>query len=374
MSIYKTQQNSNQYVTAAFLYSHLFTLFALGGALILFVMKYIGLAKSITVLTPIFLILSYCHICSKHPLFLMTEERIGDNAYYLGFLYTLTSLSYALWVFSSSSSAPEDIIKSFGIALSSTIIGVTARVYYSSLRIDPDDIEKDARKKISSTANALTVELHQATSAFNIYRRSLQKSIQEAFIENRKKADEAIADSANKIVGDLDKVSSAINTKYGEINSSSSVLVDSIKNSAKSINSINDKAVKSVSTLHESADAFDGVIKQQSQSIKVISAAVNSLLAMSQAITTQITKTNEQIARLEQAGQNASGLTEKINSNLDSFSTSLSDVAEKQKQVVATITNHADELKLQLHKSRQYTEETHSSLSEMTKTLAERLA
>lgn len=74
-------------------------------------------------------------------------ETIGDNCYYLGFLFTLASLSYTLYQMASPSldgGRPVDIpevISGFGVALSSTIFGVFLRVMMMQLR--PDFVAKD---------------------------------------------------------------------------------------------------------------------------------------------------------------------------------------------------------------------------------------
>src|SRR3954471_7408763 len=47
-------------------------------------------------------------------------DQAGDNCYYLGLIYTLTSLAYAIFVFDPSSQA-QTIIQGFGIALATTI-------------------------------------------------------------------------------------------------------------------------------------------------------------------------------------------------------------------------------------------------------------
>lgn len=77
----------------------------------------------------------------------LEPETIGDNCYYLGFLFTLSSLAYTLYQMADPSlngGRPVDIpdvISGFGVALSSTIVGVFLRVLLMQLR--PDFIAKD---------------------------------------------------------------------------------------------------------------------------------------------------------------------------------------------------------------------------------------
>jgi hypothetical protein len=57
-------------------------------------------------------------------------EAIGDNCYYLGFLFTLTSLAVTLYQLSQSEGeiVMREVIAGFGIALGSTIVGVLQRL------------------------------------------------------------------------------------------------------------------------------------------------------------------------------------------------------------------------------------------------------
>lgn len=65
-------------------------------------------------------------------------ESIGDNCYYLGFLFTLTSLAVTLYQLDNSGSdeAIGEIISGFGVALASTIFGVLFRVALMQLKVD----------------------------------------------------------------------------------------------------------------------------------------------------------------------------------------------------------------------------------------------
>lgn len=85
-------------------------------------------------------------------------ESIGDNCYYLGFLFTLTSLAYTLYQISGNAdqaSALREIISGFGVALLSTIVGVFLRVLMMQMRADIVGRDREAR-----------AELHQAAREF----------------------------------------------------------------------------------------------------------------------------------------------------------------------------------------------------------------
>lgn len=74
-------------------------------------------------------------------------EAIGDNCYYLGFLFTLASLAFTLYQMADPTTTGgkpvdiPDVISGFGVALSSTIFGVFLRVLMMQMR--PDFVAKD---------------------------------------------------------------------------------------------------------------------------------------------------------------------------------------------------------------------------------------
>ncbi|MGX0975611.1 putative SpoU family rRNA methylase [Roseovarius sp. MBR-51] len=85
----------------------------------------------------------------------LEPETIGDNCYYLGFLFTLSSLSYTLYQMSdptTNAGRPVDIpvvISGFGVALSSTIVGVFLRVLMMQLRTDFVAKDREVRADIN---------------------------------------------------------------------------------------------------------------------------------------------------------------------------------------------------------------------------------
>lgn len=94
----------------------------------------------------------------------LDTETIGDNCYYLGFLFTLTSLAVTLYFVVEA--APEtradlipQVISGFGVALSSTIVGVFLRVLMMQLRVDLDLRERRTRIELDEAARRFRSEL-----------------------------------------------------------------------------------------------------------------------------------------------------------------------------------------------------------------------
>jgi len=97
-------------------------------------------------------------------------DQAGDNAYYLGLLFTLTSMAFALWDFrlatqsTGAASGVQQIISNFGIALGTTICGILLRVALHQMRVDPADVEAMTRVELTEAAERLRGILDTTTS------------------------------------------------------------------------------------------------------------------------------------------------------------------------------------------------------------------
>ena len=77
------------------------------------------------------------------------SEIIGDNCYYLGFVFTLASLAGTLYLLEQTGGQTEairDVISGFGVALTSTILGIILRVLL--IRMRPDIVSRDREARI----------------------------------------------------------------------------------------------------------------------------------------------------------------------------------------------------------------------------------
>ena len=113
-------------------------------------------------------------------------DRAGDNAYYLGLLFTLISLAYSLYkvaaiVAGSAEGEPGEgppgdrvirLLPDFGLALASTIVGIFCRVLVQQFRNDPVDIETQARQELGRAVRELRASLLRAVADMNSLSRS----------------------------------------------------------------------------------------------------------------------------------------------------------------------------------------------------------
>jgi hypothetical protein len=144
----------------------LFLFFFIGGGAAIISLKYFGYNQWTVTGIPVAFLLLYPFCVSLLARFRLRADRLGDNCYYLGFLYTLISLGYALFQFEVGSAGTINIIENFGIALASTVVGLALRVFINQFRDDPIDIERDARLDLAEAATRLRSELETITRDF----------------------------------------------------------------------------------------------------------------------------------------------------------------------------------------------------------------
>jgi biopolymer transport protein ExbB/TolQ len=128
--------------------------------------------------------------------FRVREDRAGDSAYYLGFLFTLVSLSYALWEFSHAGQHIERVIGHFAVALATTIVGLVMRVWFQQLREDPVEVEPELRASLAHASETLKSEVLIAVESVSVWRtkvlHELSEEVSHAMREQVRRTDEAL--------------------------------------------------------------------------------------------------------------------------------------------------------------------------------------
>jgi len=219
----------------------------------------------------------------------LRDDQAGDNLYYLGFLFTLTSLGVSLYQFTAVGAA-EEIVTNFGIAISTTILGVALRVIFNQMRQDPLEVERTARLELADAARKVRTELDETALLFLNFRRSMLQSAADADAEVREQLENDVGRIA-KVIERLPKDSAEILLKAGEqasdsVERVSKVLIarmqesadklesatDDLAAHARSINDVLDDVAQRLSTIqipHEiAAERLDPLTRTLSEAIK----------------------------------------------------------------------------------------------------------
>ena len=118
----------------------------------------------------VIVILVYALIARTLRRRMIEPETIGDNCYYIGFLFTLTSLAITLIQLGSAGTTSntdvlENVISGFGVALVSTIVGVLMRVLFFQQRADLVARERETALELQKAVREFRANLQNSTAS-----------------------------------------------------------------------------------------------------------------------------------------------------------------------------------------------------------------
>ena len=242
-----------------------FTVVSLGSAYIVLSKLYAFSAVYVT-LVPVAIMLFYALLLGLTRLFRLRDDQSGDNLYYMGFLFTLTSLAVSLYQFSEIGSA-EQIVQNFGIAIASTIAGIALRIFFNQMRRDPVEVEHTARLELAQAARKVKRELESTVLEFAYFRRATQQSIS----DSQDEVVGALRAAKEKFVAELEQFALA----------SSKPLADASVKSKEAIDQLNEKIAKTLEVV--GAQIADGTT-QLSKSSMILARAANDIASKLEAL------------------------------------------------------------------------------------------
>ena len=235
--------------------------FILGGIL-LFLAKIVplpeGLEAWIIVSLAALLMISYGVFVTKVPATRLRMDVAADNLYYLGFLYTLASLAGALAV-----DDPSKILNNFGVAITSTLIGIAARVSLSQLRVDPHDVEAASRLELADAASRIRAELDATVFQLSTFRTMNLQVMAEGYEEVRNHVDNTATEmfsSINKLIEKSEGPLQMLAAQATNANEQAIVSIEALTETSKGIAKANQKMVpqvdKATKALRELAEYY----------------------------------------------------------------------------------------------------------------------
>ena len=163
--------------------------------------KLVGIGPFYVTFVPVGTMLAYAVLIYSAKGLRLRDDQSGDNLYYMGFLFTLTSLGVSLYQFSAARAA-EEIVQNFGIAIGSTIAGIGLRVIFNQMRRDPVEVERMMRLELAEAARRVRRELDSTVVEFGYHRRSAQQAAADSFNQVTEKFDEVVG----RFLGSLEEI------------------------------------------------------------------------------------------------------------------------------------------------------------------------
>ena len=224
---------------------------------------------------PVLIMVGYAVLLGAR-LFRLRDDQSGDNLYYMGFLFTLTSLAVSLYQFSAAGSA-EQIVQNFGIAIASTIAGITLRIMFNQMRRDPVETEAASRLELAEASRRVKRELESSILEFSYFRRTTQQSIADTLDEVR----ESIGKAHDKFAGELEKLATSTSLPFEE----------SAKLSGATLASLNQRTIEVLEVSRELVQEGEQLARNTTsivQSIDALFARLTAHQTSEEAIGTQL--------------------------------------------------------------------------------------
>ncbi|GEM_PF-3461254 len=111
------------------------------------------------------------------PAFKYQKDRLGDNIYYLGLLFTLGSMLEAFIEINLQPSILDAVLPNFGVALLTTALGVFLRTLCYQSDVTVYDIYAERRRKFAEYVQMLEAEMKESHKRLIQFRESLGNSL-----------------------------------------------------------------------------------------------------------------------------------------------------------------------------------------------------
>jgi hypothetical protein len=257
--------------------------------------KLVGFGALAVTSVPVLIMIGYALLLGTR-LFRLRDDQSGDNLYYMGFLFTLTSLAVSLYQFSAAGSA-EQIVQNFGIAIASTIAGIALRIFFNQMRRDPVEVEATARLELAEASRRVKRELESTILEFGYFRRMTQQTITDALDEVK----ESVGAAHGQFAGELAKLATTANKPFEE----------AFQRSGETFDRLNERTVEVLEVSRRLVQEGEELAKNTTSIVKAIDDVFARLAAH---------QTSDQVIQTKLAPVIQS-LTEAVNSLKDSTET-----------------------------------------------------
>jgi hypothetical protein len=189
-----------------------FIVYVVLGFIAIFVLKTQGFPATLVTGLAVAAMVIYGISAYRLPAVRLRPDRLGDNFYYMGFIFTLASMSAALVQLDTASRVDVDrLISTFGIALFTTIAGIAGRVAFVQMREDLDDTEERARHDILEAYTKLKSSMGAAVVEFEAFRMGVQNVLHD------------------RLQASLDRFTTAADSQVARVGAAAASVIESVQ-------------------------------------------------------------------------------------------------------------------------------------------------
>ena len=193
-------------------------------------------------------------------------DNIGDNCYYLGFLFTLISLAIGLYSFDPNEfQSILKITNNFALAIISTLIGLFLRVLFNQIKNESLDESGELEKVIEKTSTDISTEGKKVSEQLS----NLSNSINEITIDwknssvaIKQKFEEMVDDFSSNTSKTLNEHTNSVNTHFEEMQNKFSTTFTSMLEKTESTNRTAWSQIETtINSIKSNSDSLLNVIK-----------------------------------------------------------------------------------------------------------------
>lgn len=254
-----------------------FLVTALTGLVLMIGLKTLGAPQLLVTGVIMLVVVAYSIAVVKFGRLHLRLDQAGDNAYYLGLVFTLMSMAFALWEIGQQTrlgreeggpSVVEVVIGDFGLALGSTLAGIICRIVLHQMRLDPADVEAEARVQLARAAAGMVGQLDSLAQSFGEHTAKLQQRQQDHAAE---------LNQVHK--GMRDELIAAVNEASSAARESMSNATDSVDSSMRSLASTINSARMALTEAVERLQAVEPPPTRLSKRFDAMAGKVETLTA-----------------------------------------------------------------------------------------------
>ena len=189
---------------------HLFVTILIAGTISIVMGVMFSSPLFLSTLIPLILVASYAYVTTKVRNSDLSKAKIGDSCYFLGFSFTLISLSVALINLGQNQGGNVDIgaiVGSFGAALSTTLAGLLCRLWFTTLASSFQSSKDKLEEEIESAMRGFSLQLQSLVDEVNMSVKTIGATIGDTNLELNKSYRGQMQDNIKTISSSVDSFS-----------------------------------------------------------------------------------------------------------------------------------------------------------------------
>tara|TARA_B100001250_G_C19810468_1_gene795459 strand:+ start:332 stop:1360 length:1029 start_codon:yes stop_codon:yes gene_type:complete len=220
---------------------------------------------------PVSIILFYAYTVNKDSSDALSIEQKADSVYYMGFILTLFAMTASLIALAASDELVFNaIVINFGLALTTTILGLSIRIMWLQLSSQSlADAESILRQKIMRRSQDLqdqTEKVVGSLTALSNQLATVTEPLKLSFnsLGNLDTSAESAAESLTQIAGLTDRLETSVSLLQKNIDND---MVNNVEDLSKSINTVNPKISNSSNAIQNSLNKLQKDIERTDEMI-----------------------------------------------------------------------------------------------------------